>query len=211
MTVMAMHQPNVFPWIGYFYKMARADVFVVLDSVQIPDGSSYSTRVKIEGGWLTIPVHRNRGDDYNTATVAEGRWTKKAIKRVRQVYGRTEYYQPWMERILFEMPGMSLGDANRMGIVWLMAELGIETRFVLQSEIGINPGREMLATELCQALDCDTYLSGAGARDYNNPVIYERAGIELRYMGYGEYGKLSAIHYLFNYGRDYTKELLCRD
>ena len=34
--VVAVHQPNYVPWPGYFHKLAHADVFVYLDSVQYP-------------------------------------------------------------------------------------------------------------------------------------------------------------------------------
>jgi len=33
--VVAIHQPNFFPWLGYFDKMARSQCFVFLDDVQI--------------------------------------------------------------------------------------------------------------------------------------------------------------------------------
>ena len=32
--ICAIHQPNFFPWLGYFDKTVRADIFVLLDDVQ---------------------------------------------------------------------------------------------------------------------------------------------------------------------------------
>ena len=58
----AIHQPNYLPYIGYFQKMARADIFVLLDTVQYSK-DSYTQRVKIrtkdEWIWLTIPVEKS--------------------------------------------------------------------------------------------------------------------------------------------------------
>ena len=32
--IIAVHQPQYLPWLGYFDKMARSDLFVFLDNVQ---------------------------------------------------------------------------------------------------------------------------------------------------------------------------------
>ena len=58
--IVTIHQPNFVPWTGYFDKMVRADVFVLLDTVPFTKGG-FQNRVKVKGHdgpqWLTVPVH----------------------------------------------------------------------------------------------------------------------------------------------------------
>ena len=42
----AIHQPHLFPWLGYFIKMALVEKFVLLDNVQLTD-SSYMHRNRL--------------------------------------------------------------------------------------------------------------------------------------------------------------------
>ena len=36
--IVTIHQPNFAPWTGYFDKMTKADVFVLLDTVPFTKG-----------------------------------------------------------------------------------------------------------------------------------------------------------------------------
>ena len=64
MTRVAVHQPNYFPWIGYFHKLAAADIFVLLDNVEFQRGNASSvtnrTTIKVSQGIqkMTVPVLR---------------------------------------------------------------------------------------------------------------------------------------------------------
>ena len=102
--LVAIHQPNFFPWLGYFDKIFRSDTFVFLDDVQIQKtGASWSNRVKMmvakEPHWVTAPIQR---DYTGLCEVREinfletGFWQKKLIKTLQANYGRHPFYEETM-------------------------------------------------------------------------------------------------------------------
>ena len=61
--IVAIHQPNYIPWLGFFYKIAKSDIFIFLDDVQYTKNSFINrNKIKTSQGsiWLTLPV-RNKG------------------------------------------------------------------------------------------------------------------------------------------------------
>ena len=48
--IVAIHQPNFFPWLGYFNKMIMCDTFVVLDHVEAMWRSTWLTRNRVLTG-----------------------------------------------------------------------------------------------------------------------------------------------------------------
>ena len=51
----AIHQPNFIPWMPYFYKMAMADKFLILNNVQF-EKNGFQNRYKTGEDWITKPV-----------------------------------------------------------------------------------------------------------------------------------------------------------
>jgi hypothetical protein len=60
--IVSIHQPNYFPWVGYFYKRMKSDIFVFLDDVQFSKNSynqlsdHFITRVSILGLLFNIGI-----------------------------------------------------------------------------------------------------------------------------------------------------------
>ena len=91
--IAAIHQPNFFPWLGYFRKMVVADKFVFLDAVQIiKKGGSWANGVKVlvngDGKWITVPILRGHGVQNINQVIINNSvpWQKKVIKTIKQNY-----------------------------------------------------------------------------------------------------------------------------
>ena len=56
---LSCHQPQYLPWLGYFDKINKSDIFVFLDDVQYKK-REFQNRNKIRNStgeeWLTVPV-----------------------------------------------------------------------------------------------------------------------------------------------------------
>ena len=56
----AIHQPNFFPWAGFFSKIKNSDIFVLLDDTKCSKNSYFNrNRFSVNGKetcWLTVPI-----------------------------------------------------------------------------------------------------------------------------------------------------------
>ena len=187
--VVAIHQPNFLPWLGYFDKLARADVFVLLDDAEFSKGS-HTNRVRIlvdgEPRWLTVPVDRAGGSSQPIAEVRireDGRWREKAVETIRHAYARAPHFDEAfavVEPLLRESTDR-LAELNETGIRELAGRLGLDgPELVNSSSLGVDGGATERLVEIVAALEGDAYLEGGGAGGYQEDEKFERAGIEVR-------------------------------
>jgi hypothetical protein len=50
-----IHQPNLVPWLPFFYKMQQSEVFVVMINCQF-EKNGFQNRFNIDEDWITKPV-----------------------------------------------------------------------------------------------------------------------------------------------------------
>ncbi len=193
--VLALHQPNYVPWPGYFHKLAGADVFVYLDSVQFPRGRSFAARNRIKTpngvAYLTVPVSIPRGRDgkatYLEVQFADETWRDKHLRTVEHGYGRAPYFADVYPLYRAEVERAGTFVELTTGLIEAFAGyLDIETRRVRLSELGPGLGdKAQLVLDVCLALEADVYLSGSGGgRSYNDEELLRSHGIELVYDEY---------------------------
>jgi hypothetical protein len=185
--LVAIHQPNFLPWLGYFDKIARSDVFVLLDDVQFSKGS-YTNRTKIlingEPRWLTVPVDRSGGSTQLISDVRIGdgdRWREKAPETVRHAYSRADHFDECFAVVepLLRGPEDRLAEYNERAIRELASRLAPGAEFVRASTLDVGGKGTDLLVEIVRAVSGDAYLAGSGAGGYQEDEKFERAGVEL--------------------------------
>lgn len=194
--LVAIHQPNFLPWLGYFDKLARADVFVILDSVQFPRTSrgTWMNRVKLlvsgSPSWVTVPVVRAKTGVQQVREVEidpTQRWREKLLRTIEVNYRRAACFDesfPLVQEVLAE-PARNLADFNEAGVRRLAEALGLDTRRLVRSS-ALPPqssGTDLLI-DLTLAAGGTTYLSGGGADGYQQDDRFAERGVELLYQDF---------------------------
>lgn len=226
--IVAIHQPNYLPWLGYFYKMWESDLFVFLDSVQFPRGQSFANRnrIKVHNGttWLTIPVSTSAGTEgkvsYNEVQFANDKWRRKHLKTLQMNYKRADYYDDIFPMMEEEIERNENFVGLNIGLIQTFAEyLDIQTETVRLSDLLDTYGEKtQLIIDICGAIGAREYLSGTGGgKEYNDEQLLNKHGISLKYSQFkhpeypqlwdGFEPNLSIIDLLFNCGPDSKKVL----
>jgi hypothetical protein len=192
MTLCSIHQPTFFPWLGYFDKIRRSDVFIFLDrAAWQKSGSSMNSwcnRVKMNvsglGSWVSLPVVREHGvQPIHTVRIDHARpWRESLRKTIEINYRKSRNFAavyPFIDSLIaFETD--LIADFNMNAITGIAAHLGLSTKYIREIEL---PETNLLANErlvkLVQMVGATSYLYGAGSAGYMDATAFEAGGIEL--------------------------------
>jgi hypothetical protein len=188
----AIHQPQYLPWLGYFEKMARADVFVLLDNVQFKK-NEWQNRNRIRTAnppglqWLTVPVLHCHGQRINEVKLnPDVNWRLQHRKAIEMSYARAPFLAEFWPRLrpVYDREWASLGELN-IAVVKLLAELlGIRTKIAIASELPVVSEKTARLIDICRAVGCDTYLAGAGSAEYMDFGLFQSSGIKVDVQDY---------------------------
>jgi hypothetical protein len=224
--IIAIHQPNYLPWLGYFYKIAQSDAFVFLDDAQYSK-NSYTNRVKImredAARWLTQPISFRFGDPINAVALARDDWRTAHLDSLKGAYRRApEFNSVWpdIEALYDELNEKNISTVNARIVMGICKHLNISRRFHLSSEIEVNDARseDRLIGIVNQIAPGGCYLSGQGGAQYQDPEKFSAAGLELKYADFQHptyeqdtqpfVAGLSVFDAVFHLGWERTAQLL---
>lgn len=178
----AIHQPDLLPWSGFWFKMINSDRFVLAVHDQLQK-HWVQRRVKMRDSWVTLPlVGKPHLVPINTVEVKPG-WQDHLANSIRGRYVGAKHWKtrgPDLIERISAVEGSNLADINIALMEVVRDLLGITTELVV-TEPPHEAGLERVL-EVLQQVGATSYLSGTGARDYirdEGQARFDELGIEL--------------------------------
>lgn len=219
--IISINQPAYLPWLGYFERIARSDLHVVLDHVQF-EKNSYINRNKIRTkdgvAWLTVPL-ATKGKFGKLAIhgleiALPNKWKNKHWACLKMNYARSpcfnQYKAPYEE--LYSQEWGSFMPFVRALLNQSLLDLGIKTPLIYSSEMKVKGCKSGLILNICRSLGATAYLSGSQGWRYLEHKAFLEAGISLEYQDYrhpvyrqawpGFESHLGIPDLLFNHGKN---------
>jgi hypothetical protein len=179
--IVAIHQPNFMPWLGYFDRMVRSDLFVLLDHVQF-ERRNYQNRclIRLEDDtkWLTVPVVQVSQKERiiekmidNPADVSGTRWWgPNHFLTLRYAYRKAPHFELYAPRLreIFEARWDKLVDLNLATLQFAREALEITTPMMRSSELKPDGQKSALLLDICNRVGASAFLGGmGGSREYS--------------------------------------------
>ncbi len=223
--IIFVHQPEYIPWLGFFDKLARCDVFVVYDDAQyVHGGYQNRNRIRTRQGWrwLTIPIVHHHPQLIKDVRIAGNQWKEEHLRILAHTYEKAPFFEtyfPLIEEAL-NFDHELLMALNLHLIKNISESLGFKTKMIRSSEfpyIGKEKNEKLIS--MCKFIGADTYLSGSGGKAYINEKAFASANVNLQWHNYvhptysqisqGFQPFMSIIDLLFNVGPQ-AKDVILR-
>ncbi len=228
---LAIHQPNFYPRLKVLQKLAYADVWCILDSVQ------YCTRewqnrtciIPMHGNrgpfWLSIPVNRPNGRStlIKDVSIINPISTTSLIERtLHHAFHRAPYWS-FIKHIIREnkdvMAANNLTDMCVETTNTLLNLIDRRPTLIFASTLDVRGKASNLMAAICKHLNATTYLADSGSKNYL--VASDFTDIEVVWQNWEEpieswpeiksWRNLSSVNYLCREGPEKFANHLIRD
>ncbi len=189
---LAIMQPYILPYIGYFQLINAVDKFVVYDNIQFTKkGWINRNRILVNGKdeYFTIPL--KKGSDYLNVDERKlaDTFSAEKIKLLRKISGaykqapHFESVYPLLEEI------MNQDEENLFRFIYRSLQavctwLDIKTELVISSTIPIDHGlrSQDKVIAICKALGATQYINPIGGVELYSKEIFSQNNINLTFL-----------------------------
>jgi hypothetical protein len=216
--IVGIHQPNYLPYLGFFDKMKKSDIFIIYDDAQFNKGDfQHRNRIRIHHGskWLTVPVEKkrmpiNKIPIQNDTMIKNEKWNEHHLSQIFDNYKKAADFEKYFDALsdIYKEEYDFLAEFNLEIIKFLCNSFQINTKMAYSSKFPSNSLSTKRLIELVESVNGDTYLSGPAGTNYLDLEMFKASGIEVIFQDFthpvyeqqydGFVANMSAIDALFN-------------
>lgn len=191
----AIVQSNYIPWKGYFDLISAVDEFILFDDVQYTKRDWRNrNKIKTDQGstWLTIPVEvkGKYRQQIQEVKIKGDEWQEKHWKSIIHNYSRSLYfdrYRSIIEKLYFGEKELFLSQVNYRFIKGICEILRIDTKISWSMDYKVLGSKTERLINLCKQVNGTEYLSGSRAKVYIDCLLFDRQGIQIKFVDYSNY------------------------
>lgn len=190
---LAIMQPYLFPYIGYFQLMHAVERFVVYDDVNyMKEGWVNRNRILVGGTphLFTMPIAAAsafiRIDQLALHGTVYPRWRGKFIATLRQAYARAPYRDPVLEVVEQVLPPSAIPLHNVLlsGLRHVQTYIGATTVLIPSSQPYANAhlrGADRVL-DICKREGATSYVNAIGGKALYDKADFKAEGIDLFFL-----------------------------
>jgi hypothetical protein len=190
--VLAVMQPYVFPYIGYFNLMKCASHFVIYDDVNfIMRGWVNRNRILNNGSPVTFSIplsNSSQNSIINEVRTANfEHFKKKFLRSIEHAYGKAEHFgagYEYVDKVLGSKKN-TISDIAQLSITYVADMLEIDCK-TFEASKHFSDTKEMERSErlinITKKLNCGRYVNSSGGNALYDKEHFKANGVDLRFI-----------------------------
>ena len=188
----AIMQPYIFPYIGYFQLIQAVDKFIFYDDVNfIKKGWINRNQILInnQAHLITIPLNKASQNILikDTLISYEEKWAKKLLNNLEHNYKKAPYFNDAYSLIkqILEKNFNTISDFAINSIIEVSNYLEINTNFELSSEKymdSIYLKKELRLIGICKKNNATDYINPIGGKEIYTKQDFMNKGLKLKFI-----------------------------
>ncbi|MAW32970.1 MAG: hypothetical protein CMK56_01020 [Proteobacteria bacterium] len=187
---LAIMQPYLLPYIGYYQLIQLADQFVLYDNVKYTKKGWINRNRMLRNGEasvFTVPIKKAPDSTIiNERVISNDFSAEQVLRKFTGAYKRAPYFEqtePLLNDI-FNYRSTNLFDFLKNSLDKTLSHLGIENRLLISSQVEIDHSSkaEKKIIALCKALNEQRYINPIGGLNLYDKKEFIKEGIELSFI-----------------------------
>ena len=186
---LAIMQPYLFPYIGYFQLINAVDRFVVYDNIQFTKKGWFNrNRILINGKdqMFTVPIKKDSDYlDVRDRILANNypEYIQKILRQIENAYRKAPFFDAVFKLVktCFSHPSENLFELAFFSLQSVIKHLEIDTELIVSSDLKINHSLKGQARviAICDMLGAQTYINAIGGVELYSHDTFKKNGIKL--------------------------------